>query len=82
MSEKETVQNAIETALSSPKVSSVIAALTGSSGAAALFTSLNSFLGAVSLGIGCLVGLYTIRILSIKGKILERMERDGESLKE
>lgn len=82
MSDKETVQSAIETALSSPKVSTIIAALTGSSGAAALLAQLNSFLGAISLTIGCLVGIYTIRILRVKGKILDRMERDGESLKE
>lgn len=82
MSDKETVQSAIETALSSPKVSAIVAALTGSSGAAALLAQLNSFLGAISLTIGCLVGIYTIRILRIKGKILDRMERDGESLKE
>ena len=82
MSEQESVKAALETALSNPKVSSLIAALTGSSGAAALFSSLNSILGGVSLAIGCVVGVYTIRILRLKGKILERMHRDGESLKE
>lgn len=81
MTEQESVKAALETALSNPKISGLVAAMTGSSGAAALFASLNSFLGAVSLGIGCLVGLYTLRILRIKGRILERMERDGESLK-
>lgn len=82
MSEREIVKSAVDTALSSPKISALVAALTGSSGAAALLAQLNSFLGAISLTIGCLVGIYTIRILRIKGKILDRMERDGESLKE
>lgn len=82
MSEQESVKAALETALSNPKVSGVIAALTGSSGAAAVFGSIHSILGSVSLAIGCVVGIYTLRILRIKHRIMERMERDGESLKD
>lgn len=82
MSEQESVKAALETALSNPKVSGVVAMLTGSSGAAAIVSELNTILGAISLLISCGVGLYTIRILRLKGRILERMERNGESLKE
>lgn len=82
MNDQETVKSALETALSNPKVSSVIAALTGSSGAAALLSQIHTIVGIISLAIGCLVGIYTLRILHIKGKILKRMEQNGESLKE
>lgn len=82
MNDQETVKSALETALSNPKVSSVIAALTGSSGAAALLSQIHTIVGILSLAIGCLVGVYTLRILHIKGKILKRMEQNGESLKE
>lgn len=82
MNDQETVKSALETALSNPKVSSVIAALTGSSGAAALLSQIHTIVGIISLAIGCLVGVYTLRILHIKGKILKRMEQNGESLKE
>lgn len=82
MNDQETVKSALETALSNPKVSSVIAALTGSSGAAALLSQIHTIVGILSLAIGCLVGIYTLRILHIKGKILKRMEQNGESLKD
>lgn len=82
MNDQETVKSALETALSNPKVSTVIAALTGSSGAAALLSQIHTIIGILSLAIGCLVGIYTLRILHIKGKILKRMEKNGESLKE
>ena len=82
MNDQETVKSALETALSNPKVSSVIAALTGSSGAAALLSQIHTIVGILSLAIGCLVGVYTLRVLHIKGKILRRMEQNGESLKE
>lgn len=82
MSDQESVKAALETAISSPKVSGVITALTGSSGAAAIFGQINTIFGAISLLISCIVGLYTIRILRLKGRILERMEKNGESLKE
>jgi hypothetical protein len=82
MSEQESAKAAVETALSNPKVSGIVAALTSSSGAAALFSSLNSVLGAISLALGCVVAVYTIRILHTKSKIYDRMHREGESLKE
>jgi hypothetical protein len=82
MSDQESLKAALETAISSPKVSGVITALTGSSGAAAIFGQVNTIFGAISLLISCVVGLYTIRILRLKGRILERMEKNGESLKD
>ncbi len=78
----QSIKSALETALSNPKVASIIAALTGSSGAASLLSQIHTLFGVISLAIGCMVGLYTLRILHIKGKIYKRMERDGESLKE
>jgi len=82
MNDQENVKTALETALSNPKVSSIIAALTGSSGAAALLSEIHTLVGIISLTIGCFVGLYTLRILHIKGKILKRMEKNGEPLKD
>ena len=82
MSDQENVKTALETAVSNPKVSSIVAALTGSSGAAAFMSEIHTAMGIVSLTIGCFVGIYTLNILHIKRKILKRMERDGESLKE
>jgi hypothetical protein len=82
MSEQENIKAALETTLSNPKVSSVVAAITGTSGAAGLMSDIHLLLSSISLAIGCLVGVYTLRILHIKGKILKRMERDGESLKD
>lgn len=82
MSDQGNVKAAIETALSNPKVSTVVAAVTGTSGAAGLMSDIHFILSSLSLGIGCLVGLYTLRILHIKSKILKRMEQNGESLKD
>lgn len=82
MSEQENIKAAVETTLSNPKVSSVVAAITGTSGAAGLMSDIHFILSSASLGIGCLVGLYTLRILHIKSKILKRMEQNGESLKD
>jgi len=82
MSEQESIKAALETVLSNSKVSGLIAALTGSSGAAAVFGNIHSILGSVSLAIGCVVGIYTLRILRVKHRIMQRMERDGESLKD
>lgn len=78
----ENIRSALETVLSNTKISAAIAALTGTSGAASLLSDIHSFFGVVSLAIGCLVGLYTLRILHIKGKIYKRMEQNGENLKE
>lgn len=82
MSEQENIKAAVETTLSNPKVSSVVAAITGTSGAAGLMSDIHFILSSISLAIGCLVGLYTLRILHIKSKILKRMEQNGESLKD
>ena len=82
MSEQESIKGALETVASNPKVASIVAALTGSSGAAALLSEIHSVLGAVSLLIGCVVGIYVLRINSIKRKIYQRMYENGESLKE
>jgi hypothetical protein len=82
MSDQENVKAAIETTLSNPKVSSVVAAITGTSGAAGLMSDIHFILSCISLSIGCLVGLYTLYILHIKAKIYKRMQEDNESLKE
>jgi len=86
MSEQESVKAALDmalqTALSNPKVSALVGALTGTSGLAALMSGINSVLGGISIMITCVIGFYTIRNLPLRGKILERMDRNGESLKE
>jgi len=86
MSDQESVKAALETALqtalSNPKISTLVGALTGTSGLAALMSGINSILGVISITINCVIGFYTIRNLRLRGKILERMDRNGESLKE
>jgi len=82
MSDQENVKAAVETTLSNPKVSSIIAAITGTSGAAGLMSDIHFILSSISLAIGCLVGLYTLYILHIKAQIYKRMREDKESLKD
>lgn len=82
MSDQENVKVALEAVASNPKVASIIAASNITMGAASILNDIQTVLGLISLAIGCLVGLYTLRILHIKGKILKRMEQNGESLKE
>jgi hypothetical protein len=82
MNEAENIQAALETVASHPKVATVVSAATASMGMATLLSQINTVLGAISLGIGCVVGVYVLRINAIKRKIYQRMLDNGESLKE
>jgi hypothetical protein len=82
MSEQESARAALEAVASNPKVASAVAAATASMGTASLLSEIHTFLGVISLIIGCVVGWYVLRINAIKRKIYERMYENGESLKE
>lgn len=82
MNNPESVKSALETVASNPKVASSVAAFTGSSGVVALLSEIHTVLGAISLLIGCVVGIYVLRINAVKHKIYKRMYDNGESLKE
>lgn len=80
MNEPEKLQAAIETVASNAKISSGVAALAGTAGANALLSDVHTFLGILSLAIGCVVGLYVLWINHTKLKIYRRMLDAGESL--
>lgn len=82
MSETENVRQALESAASNPKVASTVAAATAAMGTVSLMSEIQTLLGMISLTIGCIVGLYVLRINSIKYKIYKRMWEDEESFKE
>lgn len=82
MSEQENVKAALETVASSPKVATIISAITGALGSISILSFTQSFLGLLSIGISCVIGLYVIKINHTKNKIYERMLQDGESFKE
>ncbi len=82
MNEPESVKAALEAAASHPKVASAVAAATATRGASSILSDVQTILGLISLGIGCIVGLYVLRIHHIKGKIYQRMYDQGESFKE
>lgn len=82
MKDHENVRAALEAAASNPKVASVVAAATSSMGLASIMAQVQTVLGLISLAIGCVVGLYVLRINSIKRKIYQRMWDNGESLKD
>lgn len=80
--QSESIKVALEAAASHPKVATSVAAATTAMGAASLLSEISTVLGLISLGIGCIVGIYVLRINHIKHKIYERMYEKGESLKE
>jgi hypothetical protein len=80
--QSEGVKAALEAVASHPKVASGVAAATTAMGAASLLSQIQTVLGLISLAIGCVVGVYVLRINHIKHKIYERMYEKGESLKE
>lgn len=82
MNEQESVKAALETVASNPKVASSVAAMTSSMGAASLLSEIHTVMGVISLVIGCIVGIYVLRINAVKRKIYQRMYENGESLKE
>lgn len=82
MSEIGTVKAALEAAASNPKVASIVAVTTTSLGAASTMEMLQGWLGIASLAIGCLVGLFVIRIHIIKYRLLLRAWENGESSNE
>lgn len=77
MNDPNGIKAAVETAASNPKVASIVAVTTTSLGAASTLELMQSVLGLVSLVIGCLVGLFVIRIHWIKYKILRRAWDSG-----
>ena len=79
---EQSVKEAFEAVATNPKVASTVAAATASMGAASLLSNIQTVLGLISLAIGCLVGIYVLRIHAIKRKIYERMLERGESFKE
>lgn len=79
---QESVKVALEAVASHPKVASTVAAATAAMGATSILSQVQTVLGLISLGIGCVVGLYVLRINHIKRKIYERMWENGESLRE
>lgn len=80
MSDAEAVKSALEVAASNPKVAMAVAAATTSLGATSILQLLQGWLGIASLAIGCLVGLFVIRIHAIKYKLLRRAWENGEPL--
>lgn len=81
MDEPETVRAAIETAASNPKIAMGVAATTTYLGAASMMEVIQGALSVVSLVIGCLVGLFVIRIHMVKYKLLMRAWESGETVK-
>lgn len=79
MEESETVMSAIEVAASNPKVAMTVAAATTSLGAASAMEWVQGALSIGSLLIGCLVGLFVIRVHMIKYRILLRDWENGTS---
>lgn len=82
MNEAENIKSALEAVASNPKVASAVSVVTTSMGVTAVMSQIQTILGLVSLAIGCLVGIYVLRINAIKRKIYQRMLENGESLKE
>lgn len=82
MTEPENIGAALESVASHPKVAAAVSAATTTMGAASLITQIHTVLGIISLTIGCIVGLYVLRINAVKYKIYQRMWEDGSPLKE
>jgi hypothetical protein len=82
MNEHENIRAALDALASSPKVASTVAAATAGMGFASIMSQIQTVLGLISLIIGCVVGLYVLRIHAIKHKIYQRMWDNNESLKE
>lgn len=78
----EGTASAVEAIASNPKVASVVAAATTTMGAASVLSEIQTVLGLISLAIGCVIGLYVLRINKIKLQIYERMRDQGASIKE
>lgn len=72
MSATETAVEALTEAASNPKIAIGVAATTTSLGAASTLELLQGGLGLASVIIGCIVGLFVIRVHAIKYKILRR----------
>lgn len=82
MKEPESIQQALEVVAGNPKIAGTVAVTTTSMGAASVLSQIHTALGLISLAIGCIVGIYVLRINAVKHKIYQRMLKDGESLKE
>lgn len=82
MNEPESVGAALEAATSHPTVQKVVAATTMAMGSVSLLSNVQTFLGLISLAIGCLVGAVVLRNSWIQGKLLQRKWERGEDIDE
>lgn len=72
MSDPKSLSAAAETLASNPKVASTIAVGATSMGYAGTMEMLHGIIGLTSMIIGCIVGLFVIRVHYLKGKQLQR----------
>ena len=80
MTEPETLRSAIETAANHPAIASTVAATTTTAGMFLTLGTAQTILGMISVAIGCVVGLFVIRVHWIKYKLLKRQWDNGGTL--
>lgn len=80
MNEPETIKQAAEAAANHPAIASAVAASTTTMGTISILSQTQTILGIISVAIGCVVGLFVIRVHWIKYKILRRAYDAGEPM--
>lgn len=80
MNEPETIKSAVEAAANHPVIASAVAASTTTMGTFSILSQTQTILGIVSVAIGCVVGLFVIRVHWIKYKLLRRQWDSGGML--
>ncbi len=80
MNEPETLKSAIEAAASHPTIASAVAASTTTMGTISILSQTQTILGIISVAIGCMVGLFVMRVHWIKYKLLKRQWDTGGTL--
>lgn len=80
MNEPETIKSAVEAAANHPAIASAVAASTTTMGTISILSQTQTVLGIISVAIGCVVGLFVIRVHWIKYKLLKRQWDSGVML--
>lgn len=73
------LMTAIENAAINPKVATTVSATTTIMGLSAALDQIQSGIGIISLVIGCIVGIFVVRVHSMKYKLLKRAWDNGET---
>jgi len=80
VNEPETLKQAVEAAANHPAIASTVAASTTAMGTLSILSQTQTVLGIISVAIGCVVGLFVIRVHWIKYKLLKRQWDNGGTL--